>query len=59
VAAAMTLADPALIAVATHPVRAAILDAMREPSTAAAVARVPAAYAHAEVPFEPAGPLSR
>lgn len=36
----MTLADPAVIAAATHPVRVAILDAMREPSTAAAVARV-------------------
>ena len=36
----MTLSDPAAITAATHPVRAAILDAMREPSTAAAVARV-------------------
>jgi hypothetical protein len=36
----MTLDDPAAIAAATHPVRAAILDAMRAPSTAAAVARV-------------------
>ena len=36
----MTLSDPAAIAAATHPVRAAILDAMHEPSTAAAVARV-------------------
>ena len=36
----MSLSDPAAIAAATHPVRAAILDAMREPSTAAAVARV-------------------
>jgi hypothetical protein len=35
-----TLEDPAAIAAATHPVRAAILDAMREPSTAAAAARV-------------------
>lgn len=35
----MTLGDPAAIAAATHPVRAAILDAMRRPSTAAAVAR--------------------
>lgn len=38
--AAMILDDPAAIAAATHPVRAAILDAMREPTTAAAVARV-------------------
>src|SRR5215472_4543936 len=36
----LTLEDPATIAAATHPVRAAILEAMREPSTAAAVARV-------------------
>src|SRR5215467_12973140 len=36
----MTLDAPAAIAAATHPVRAAILEAMREPSTAAAVARV-------------------
>jgi len=35
----MTLHDPAAIAAATHPVRAAILDAMRAPSTAAATAR--------------------
>jgi DNA-binding transcriptional ArsR family regulator len=35
----MTLDDPVAIAAATHPVRAAILDAMREPATAAAVAR--------------------
>ncbi len=35
----MTLDDPAAIAAATHPVRAAILDAMREPTTAAAAAR--------------------
>lgn len=35
----MTLQEPAAIAAATHPVRAAILDAMRTPSTAAAVAR--------------------
>ena len=35
----MVLEDPAAIAAATHPVRAAILDAMREPSTAAAAAR--------------------
>jgi hypothetical protein len=40
VPAAMSLSDPAAIAAATHPVRAAILDAMREPSTAASVARV-------------------
>lgn len=36
----LTLDDPVAIAAATHPVRAAILDAMREPSTAAAVARL-------------------
>jgi predicted house-cleaning NTP pyrophosphatase (Maf/HAM1 superfamily) len=36
----MTLEDPTAIAAATHPVRAAILDAMRTPSTAAAAARV-------------------
>jgi len=36
----MTLQDPEAIAAATHPVRAAILDAMRTPSTAAEVARV-------------------
>jgi DNA-binding transcriptional ArsR family regulator len=36
----MTLDDPVAIAAATHPVRAAILDAMREPATAAAVARL-------------------
>jgi len=35
----LSLEDPAAIAAATHPVRAAILEAMREPSTAAAVAR--------------------
>ena len=35
-----TLEDPTAIAAATHPVRAAILEALREPSTAAAVARV-------------------
>jgi hypothetical protein len=35
-----TLEDPAAIAAATHPVRAAILDTMREPCTAAAAARV-------------------
>ena len=35
----MTLKHPAVIAAATHPVRAAILDEMRRPSTAAAVAR--------------------
>lgn len=35
----MTLEDPAAIAAATHPVRAAILDALRQPSTAAAAAR--------------------
>lgn len=34
-----TLAEPAAITAAIHPVRAAILDAMRTPSTAAAVAR--------------------
>ena len=37
--ATMTLDDPVAIAAATHPVRAAILDAMRQPATAAAVAR--------------------
>lgn len=36
----MTLEDPVAIAAATHPVRAAILDALRRPSTAAAAARV-------------------
>ena len=36
----MTLEDPAAIAAAIHPVRAAILDALRKPSTAAAVARL-------------------
>jgi hypothetical protein len=36
----MTLDEPGAIAAATHPVRAAILEAMRRPSTAAAVARV-------------------
>lgn len=36
----ITLDDPVAIAAAIHPVRAAILDAMREPSTAAAVARL-------------------
>lgn len=36
----MTIRDPAVIAAATHPVRAAILDAMRSPTTAAAAARV-------------------
>jgi Helix-turn-helix domain len=35
----MTLDDPVAIVAATHPVRAAILDSMREPATAAAVAR--------------------
>jgi DNA-binding transcriptional ArsR family regulator len=35
----MTLRDPAVIAAATHPARAAILDAMRSPTTAAAAAR--------------------
>jgi hypothetical protein len=35
----LSLEDPATIAVATHPVRAAILAAMREPTTAAAAAR--------------------
>jgi biotin operon repressor len=40
VTTSLTLEDPVAIAAATHPVRAAILDAMREPSTAAAVARV-------------------
>jgi hypothetical protein len=35
----LSLEDPAVIAVATHPVRAAILAAMREPTTAAAAAR--------------------
>jgi hypothetical protein len=39
VTAALVLADPDAIAAATHPVRAAILDAMREPATAADVAR--------------------
>jgi hypothetical protein len=37
--ASITLDDPVAIAAATHPVRAAIIDAMREPSTAATVAR--------------------
>jgi DNA-binding transcriptional ArsR family regulator len=36
---AMTLDDPAAIAAATHPVRAAVLDALRAPATAAVVAR--------------------
>jgi len=36
----MTITDPAVIAAATHPVRATILDAMRSPTTAAAAARV-------------------
>jgi hypothetical protein len=36
----LTLQDPATIAAATHPVRAAILDAMRTPSTAAGAARM-------------------
>jgi hypothetical protein len=36
---ALVLSDPDAIAAASHPVRAAILDAMREPSTAADVAR--------------------
>jgi hypothetical protein len=36
----MTLHDPAAVAAATHPVRARILDAMRNPSTAAAAARL-------------------
>lgn len=35
----LTLEDPASIAAAMHPVRAAILAAMREPTTAAAAAR--------------------
>lgn len=35
----MTIRDPTVIAAAMHPVRAAILDAMRDPSTAAAAAR--------------------
>ncbi|MFO7279701.1 MAG: helix-turn-helix domain-containing protein [Thermoanaerobacterales bacterium] len=35
----MVLRDPDAIAAVTHPLRAAILDAMREPTTAAAVAR--------------------
>jgi hypothetical protein len=39
VPAVLTLDDPAAIAAATHPVRAAILAAMREPTTAAAAAR--------------------
>jgi hypothetical protein len=39
VAQTLTLTDRDAIAAATHPVRAAILDAMRTPSTAAAVAR--------------------
>lgn len=39
VADVLTIDDPAAIAAATHPVRAAILDALRNPSTAAAVAR--------------------
>jgi len=38
-ATTMVLDDPAVVAAATHPVRAAILDAMRRPSTAAEVAR--------------------
>jgi hypothetical protein len=37
--AVLTIDDPAAIAAATHPVRAAILAAMREPTTAAAAAR--------------------
>jgi len=37
---ALVLRDPVAVAAATHPVRAAILDALREPATAAAVARV-------------------
>ena len=37
---AVTLEDPGAVAAATHPVRAAILDAMRQPSTAAEVARM-------------------
>ncbi len=36
---AVTIDDPAAIAAAVHPVRAAILDALRGPSTAAAVGR--------------------
>jgi hypothetical protein len=36
----VSLEDPVAIAAATHPVRAAILAAMRTPATAAAVARV-------------------
>jgi hypothetical protein len=39
VAETLTLEDPEAIAAATHPVRAAILAAMREPTTAAAAAR--------------------
>jgi hypothetical protein len=39
VPAVLTLDDPAAIAAATHPVRAAILAALREPGTAAAAAR--------------------
>ena len=35
----LTLDDPAAIAAATHPVRAALLAAMRQPTTAAAAAR--------------------
>jgi hypothetical protein len=38
--APLVLEEAATIAAATHPVRAQILEAMREPSTAAAVARV-------------------
>ncbi len=37
--ASMVIREPAVIAAATHPVRAAILDRMREPTTAAGVAR--------------------
>jgi hypothetical protein len=37
--AVLSIDDPAAIAAATHPVRAAILAAMREPTTAAAAAR--------------------
>jgi DNA-binding transcriptional ArsR family regulator len=36
----LCLEDPAAIACATHPVRAAILESLRSPSTAAAVARI-------------------
>jgi len=39
VADVLTIEDPEAIAAATHPVRAALLAAMREPTTAAAAAR--------------------